>query len=167
MWSGDAGTTEPSGRSRRTGIDLEGRVRLVSWLWADADVNLARGRLRDEPKDADRIPLAPTITTAGGLRTTEARGLASGIRWRHISARAANEDNSVRARGYTLVETFSTFRWRGSTIRLALDNVFNVRWNEAQFATTSRLRGEMAPVTELHYTPGAPRTFTVGLERGF
>lgn len=167
VWSGDAGTTESSGRSRRTGVDLEGRVRLVSWLWADADVNLAHGRLRDEPAGANRIPLAPAITTAGGLRTTETRGVASGIRWRHIGARAANEDNSVRALGYTLVETFSTLRWRGSTIRLAVDNVFNVRWNEAQFATTSRLRGEAAPVTELHYTPGAPRTFTLGIERRF
>ncbi|HEY7568494.1 MAG TPA: TonB-dependent receptor, partial [Gemmatimonadaceae bacterium] len=167
VWSGDAGTTESSGRSRRTGLDLEGRVRLVSWLWADADVNLAHGRLRDEPKGADRIPLAPTITTAGGLRTTETRGVATGIRWRHIGARAANEDNSVRALGYTLIETFSTLSWRGSTIRLAVDNVFNVRWNEAQFATTSRLRGEAVPVTELHYTPGAPRTFTLGIERTF
>ncbi|MGH7696204.1 MAG: TonB-dependent receptor domain-containing protein, partial [Gemmatimonadaceae bacterium] len=167
VWSGDAGTTESSGRSRRTGLDLEGRVRLASWLWGDADVNLAGGRLRDEPRGADRIPLAPTITTAGGLRTTEARGIAAGIRWRHIGARAANEDNSVRACGFTLLETFSTLRWRGSTIRLAVDNVLNVRWNEAQFATTSRLRGEAAPVTELHYTPGAPRTFTLGLEKKF
>ena len=167
VWSGDAGTSEPSGRSRRTGLDFEGRVRLASWLWVDADVNLAHGCLRDEPQGADRIPLAPTITTAGGLRTTEARGIAAGIRGRHVGARAANEDNSVRARGYTLLETFSTLRWRGSTIRLAVDNVFNVRWNEAQFATTSRLRGEAAPVTELHYTPGGPRTFTLGIERKF
>jgi len=65
------------------------------------------------------------------------------------------------------VETFSTLRWCGSTIRLAVDNVFNVRWNEAQFATTSRLRGETAPVTELHYTPGAPRSLTLGIEKKF
>ncbi len=167
VWSGDGGTTEPSGRSRRVGVDLEGRVRLLPWLWADADVNLSRGRLRDEPRDADRIPLAPTLTSAGGLSTTEIGGLGAGLRWRHIAERAATQDNSVRARGYMLVETFSTIRVRSSTIRLAVDNVFNVRWNEAQFATTSRLRGESMPVTELHYTPGAPRTFTLGIERRF
>jgi outer membrane receptor protein involved in Fe transport len=65
------------------------------------------------------------------------------------------------------VETFSTLRWCGSTIRLAVDNVFNVRWNEAQFASTSRLRGEPTPVTELHYTPGALRTVTLGIEKQF
>lgn len=167
VWSGDAGTTESSGSSRRTGLDLEGRVRLLSWLWADADVNVARGRLRDEPREANRIPLAPTITTAGGLTTMESRGVTTGLRWRHIGGRAANEDNSVRARGSMLVETFSAVRVRGATIRLAVDNVFNVRWNEAQFATTSRLRGEAAPVTELHFTPGAPRTLTLSVERTF
>jgi outer membrane receptor protein involved in Fe transport len=167
VWSGDAGTTESSGRSRRTGLDVEGRVRLLSWLSADADVNLARGRLVDEPPGANRIPLAPTITTTGGLTTMERRGVTMGLRWRHIGGRAANEDNSVRARGSMVVETFSAVRVRAATIRLAVDNVFNVRWNEAQFATTSRLRGEATPVTELHYTPGAPRTLTLGIERRF
>lgn len=33
-----------SGRTRRIGLDLEGRVRLARWLWADADVNGSRGR---------------------------------------------------------------------------------------------------------------------------
>lgn len=165
VWSGDGGTTEATGRSRRAGVDLEGRVKLRPWLWADADISLSRGRLRDEPRAANRIPLAPTITTTGGLTTNETRGVTAGLRWRHIGERAANEDNTVRARGYALVETFSAIRFRGATIRLAVDNVFNVRWNEAQFATTSRLRGEAAPVTELHYTPGAPRTLTLGIER--
>jgi hypothetical protein len=31
-----------------------------------------------------------------------------------------------------------------------------VKWNQAQFDTESRLRGESAPVSELHYTPGTP-----------
>ncbi|MGQ0640733.1 MAG: TonB-dependent receptor [Gemmatimonadaceae bacterium] len=167
VWSGDGGTTEPSGRSRRVGADIEGRVKVVPWLWADADLNVSRGRLLDEPREANRIPLAPTITTAGGLTTTELRGMSAGFRWRHIGERAANEDNSVRARGYALVESLATLRLGGNTIRFAMDNVFNVRWNEAQFATTTRLRGEAAAVTELHYTPGAPRTITIGVERKF
>ena len=41
-------------------------------------------------------------------------------------------------------------------IGLAVENVFNVKWNEAQFATESQLQGEPAPVNELNYTPGNP-----------
>jgi hypothetical protein len=167
VWSGDGGTTEPSGRSRRTGVDLEGRVRLLPWLWGDADVNLSRGRLLDAPRGADRVPLAPTITTTGGLTTTEIRGVGSGVRWRHVGERAAIEDNSIRARGHVLAEAFASLRVGSTTLRVAVDNLFNAQWNEAQFATTSRLRGEPGPVTELHYTPGAPRTLTLGIERRF
>ena len=47
-------------------------------------------------------------------------------------------------------------------IVLAMDNLFDVDWNEAQFAATSRLRDEPLPVTELHFTPGARRTIQLG-----
>jgi hypothetical protein len=59
--------------------------------------------------------------------------------------------------------------WRGRRVGVfaAIDNLFDVRWNEAQFATESRLRGESASVTELHFTPGAPRAFRVGVEVAF
>ena len=39
---------------------------------------------------------------------------------------------------------------------IAIDNIFNAKWNEAQFATESRLYNEAAPVNELHFTPGNP-----------
>jgi len=91
----------------------------------------------------------------------------SGIRVRHIGSRAANEDNSVRATGSTTWELFSA--WTAGPLRVigTIDNLFNARWNETQFATTSRLRGETVPVTELHYTPGAPRRVSAGLEWRF
>ena len=38
-----------------------------------------------------------------------------------------------------------------------MDNIFNAKWNEAQFATTSRLQQEPMAVNELHFTPGNPR----------
>jgi len=40
-------------------------------------------------------------------------------------------------------------------------------WNEAQFATTSRLRNERIPLTDLNFTPGTPRTIQVGLDYRF
>ena len=67
VYVGDEGVTEPSGRSRRMGLDAELRVQLLPWLWGDADLNLSRGRFKDEPTGADFAPLAPTITSTGGL----------------------------------------------------------------------------------------------------
>jgi hypothetical protein len=44
VYVGDEGVTEPSGRTRRVGADVELRQRVLAWLWADADVSVARGR---------------------------------------------------------------------------------------------------------------------------
>ena len=41
-------------------------------------------------------------------------------------------------------------------IGIAAENLFNTKWNEAQFATASRLRSDPAAVNELNYTPGTP-----------
>ena len=167
VYSGDEGTTEASGRTRRYGLDLEGRIRLTRWLWADADVNFAHGRFRDEPQKVNRIPLAPELTSTGGLTVRDLGPVTCGLRYRHIGSRAADQAASVIAQGYSIAELFGT--WQLSRVQLfaAVDNLFNAVWNEAQFATTSRLQGEAAPVTELNFTPGAPRTIQVGLDYRF
>ena len=172
VYVGDEGVTEPNGRTRRLGVDIEARGRLRTWLWGDADVNLARARLRDEPSGADRIPLAPSVTWTAGLTVRDIdsgffRPLEGGVRVRHIAARPATEDNSVRALGSTLAEAFASWSFDRVRIHGSIDNLFDVRWNEAQFATTSRLSGEADPVTELHYTPGAPRSLQLGMEYRF
>ena len=167
VYSGDEGTTSQSGRTRRTGIDLEGRVAVTPWLWADADLNLSRGRFLDESASANRIPLAPTITSVGGLSIRDIGPFAAGARYRYVGARPASEDNSVVARGHWIAESFASVRLSRVTLSVAVDNVFNAAWNEAQFATTSRLRGEPADVTELNFTPGAPRAIQLGVQTRF
>jgi len=142
VYDGDEGTTEPSGRTRRYGLDLEARIRLTRWLWADADVNLAHGRFRDEPQKVNRIPLAPEVTSTGGLTARDLGPMSGGLRYRHIGSRAADQADSITARGYSVVELFATWQ-------------------------LSRVQGELAPVTELNFTPGAPRTIQVGLDYRF
>jgi outer membrane receptor protein involved in Fe transport len=163
VWVGDEGTTEPSGATRRLGLDSDARVRVASWLWADADLNLSHGRFRGAPANEERVPLAPSITSVGGLTVRDAGPLSGGIRYRFVGSRPADESNIVRARAATIFESFVTATVGRTDIVLTADNLFNVDWNEAQFATTSRLRGESREVTELHFTPGAPRAIQLGV----
>src|SRR5713101_2108811 len=163
VYNGDEGTTEPSGRTRRYGLDLEGRIRLAPWLWADADLNLAHGRFRDEPQKLNRIPLAPEVTSTGGLTVRDVGPVSGGLRYRHIGSRAADEADSIIARGYTIVELFGTWQISHVQLIVTIDNLLNTVWNEAQFATASRLHNEPAPATELNFTPGAPRTVQIGV----
>jgi outer membrane receptor protein involved in Fe transport len=167
VFVGDEGTTEASGRTRRRGLDLEARARILPWVWLDADLNLSRGRFRDAPPGADYIPLAPTLTSTGGLTVRDAGAASGGLRWRHVSGRPANEDGLVRAEGSTVFELFGRWSLTRVDLLVAVDNLFGVEWNEAQFATTSRLRDEVSSRTERHFTPGPGRALQVGLEHRF
>ena len=113
------------------------------------------------------MPLAPTITSTGGLTVLGLGDFRGGIRYRHIGDRSTDEHGTIRALGATLAEVFASHRVGGAHLVVAVDNLFDVDWNEAQFATTSRLRDEPAAVTELHFTPGSRRSFQVGAEYRF
>lgn len=163
VYVGDEGVTEAVGPSRRVGIDFEGRQQLTRWLWLDLDLNLSRGWQRNEPSEANEIPLAPRFTLAAGLSVVDLGALNGGLRVRHISDRPAIEDASITALGYTVTQLFGAWDVGRGQVFASVDNLFNVEWNEAQFATTSRLTGEPnGGYTDLNFTPGAPRTVLAG-----
>jgi len=163
VYVGDAGTTEESGRSRRIGLDIEARVEVLPWLWADADINFSHGTARDEPAEADNIPLAPRLTSTGGLTARHASGFEGALRYRHIGDRPANEDGSITAEGHTLFNANASYLFGRYQLQFIVENIFDTQWNEAQFDTESQLRGEAEPVSELHFTPGNPIGIQVGL----
>ncbi|MGB3798735.1 MAG: TonB-dependent receptor [Lewinella sp.] len=155
VYVGDAGIVEPSGETRRLGIDLSVRYQLTDWLFADADVNYAFARSIAEPEGADYIPLAPDLTSSGGLNVLNDRWT-GGIRYRYVGDRAANEDNSIIADGYFIVDANVNYNIGPVSLGLVVENVLDEEWNETQFATESRLISETNPVEEIHFTPGTP-----------
>ena len=167
VFVGDAGETEISGKSRRIGIDIEGRAQMLSWLWVDIDVNLSSGKFVDEPSDANEIPLAPRITSTGGLTAAHPSGFGANLRYRHIGDRPANEDSSVTAEGHTLVNIGLSYAFGPFKYFATVENLFDVDWNEAQFDTESRLVDETEPVSEIHFTPGNPRNIQAGISYQF
>ena len=156
VYVGDEGIVEAGGRSRRQGADLGLRYQFGQHLFADANINFARARAVGEPKGSDYIALAPTLTSTGGINYQATKGLNGSLRYRYIKNRPANEDGSVTALGYFVADAALNYTQKKYEIGLVAENLFNTKWNEAQFETTSRLRTEPAPVTELHFTPGNP-----------
>ena len=167
VYVGDGGFTERSGRSQRYGLDIEARLGITSWLSADTDINLSRGRLLDEPKGEDAIPLAPRITSTGGISMIHPNGFEGSLRYIHVGDRPANESGTVSANGYTLFNLLAAYQPGAVKFSVVLQNLFNIEWNEAQFDTESQLFGEAAPVSELHFTPGNPRSVRIGISYTF
>ncbi|KAA9338630.1 TonB-dependent receptor [Hymenobacter busanensis] len=156
VYVGDEAVVESAGRTRRFGVDLGLRHQLSSSLFADVDLNLNHGRAVGAPKGQNYIPLAPSFTSIGGLTVKRPGGLSASLRYRHLDSRPANEDNTVRARGYFIMDAVASYTQRRYQVGFSIENLLNADWNEAQFDTESRLQGEKESVSELHYTPGTP-----------
>ena len=161
VYVGDDGTTEDHGPSRRMGIDISGRLQLTRWLFADADLNLAKNTFIDKVYGKQLttdyyLPLAPIATSAGGLTIRFKKGFDAGLRYRYMAARPANESNTVVARGYNVVDFNANYKTKHYKVGLVIENLLNTEWNEAQFDTESRLFNETKPVDELNFTPGTP-----------
>nr|WP_255429348.1 TonB-dependent receptor [Ramlibacter albus] len=172
VFAGDAGTTEASRPSRRSGLELTANWRPAPGWEVDADVSATRARFRDADPAGDRIPGA--METVGTLGITWQRGpWTVGARVRHFGARPLVEDNTVRAQASTLVNLKTAYRFNPRA-ELSLDvfNLFDRKASDIEYAYASRLPGEprfaegATPAT-LHVHPSLPRTFRVGLKLGF
>jgi hypothetical protein len=73
-----------------------------------------------------------------------------------LADRPATEDESLTAEGFTVVDFSLAYRWRMLELRADMANLLNAEWREAQFANESRLPGEAAPVSDIHFVPGTP-----------
>ena len=156
VYVGDAGIVEPSGKTRRYGVDLGLRYQMNEWLFLDTDATLTNARSIDDPEGQNYIPLAPDFTLTGGLSVDNLNNFSGGLRFRYLDDRAANEDNSIVAEGYMVTDFNINYKLKNITLGLAVENLFDVDWNETQFATESRLQNEAQAVEEIHFTPGTP-----------
>jgi outer membrane receptor protein involved in Fe transport len=156
VYVGDEGIVEAGGRTRRYGLEFSARWQPLNWLYADADVTYAVARSKDEPQGANYIPLAPGLTATGGLSAQLTPNFRLGLRYRQLTDRPANEDFSLVAEGYEIVDLVMQYRWKRFEWGLNIENLLNSEWKETQFETESRLRGEANSVSEIHFTPGSP-----------
>lgn len=156
VYVGDAGIVEPSGKTQRQGIDFSLRYEPMSQLYFNLDANYTFARATEEVSGQDYIPLAPDFTVTSGLTYKSKLGLYGGVQLKHINDRPANEDNTIVAEGYTVTDLNLGYQFKNVTLGLQVQNLFDVAWNEAQFATESRLQNEVNSVEEIHFTPGTP-----------
>ncbi len=156
VYIGDEATVETNHPTQRLGTDLSIRYQLTDKLFADVDFNFNHGRLVGASKGENHIPLAPSLTSIGGITYKKEKGINGSLRYRFIDSRPANESATVIAKGYFLLDFVLAYKFSKVEVGLSAENLLNNEWNQAQFDTESRLFNEAEPVSELHFTPGTP-----------
>jgi len=166
VFNGDAGTTEAAGPTHREGIEFGVRVGLLDWLTFTGDFTYTTHAEFLQTRQA--IPLAPIWTARADLTARLPWGLASSFEMRYLGDRPADPDRLSTARGYTLFNWTTRYRYKNLEAFLSIENLTNTQWRESQFFFTSRLPGEPPQgVNDIHFTPGNPRSFLGGVALHF
>jgi hypothetical protein len=166
LFVGDAGTTEPSRPSERTGLEWVLQYVPRPWLAFDLTAAVTRARFTDDDPAGNRIPGAPDAVASAGVTVDNVvDGWFGSLRWRYFGSRALVEDNTVRSQ--------STSLWNGRIgymftpkIRAWLDvfNILDSRDHDIDYFYVSRLPGEPpGGVADRHFHPVESRAFRLSL----
>jgi outer membrane cobalamin receptor len=151
---GDAGTTQAGRPSRRNGIEFSNYYKPLKWLSIDFDAAFARARYRDYAPEGSWIPGA--IEGVGQLAVTvDQQGPWSGaLNLRYFGPRPLIEDNSVRSKpSMTLNGRIAYKISRTMKVELEGFNLANRRVSAIDYLYASRLKNEVAAVTDVHFHP--------------
>ena len=168
VFTGDAGTTEPSRASRRQGIEWDARWQPTRWLAFDANVAWSQARFTSpDPNPAatgDRIPGAIETAISAGATIHELGRWTASLWLRYFGPRPLIEDGSVHSSASTVVNGQVRCRLTSSaTLSFEVLNLLDARVDDISYFYASRLRGEPAAgVEDVHFHPVERRTARVG-----
>src|SRR5438067_1470351 len=173
LFTGDAGTTEPSRASRRYGIEWNTQWHPVRWLVWDLVLAWSHARFTSpDPNPAvtgDRIPGSIEWAASAGVTLHELGPWRASLYMRYFGPRPLIEDDSERSTASTVFNAQTSFKLTGWA-RLTLDvfNLFDAQVDDIAYFYTSRLRndpaaGSPAPVllrprADIHFHPAEKRS---------
>ncbi|MEO7496170.1 MAG: TonB-dependent receptor, partial [Massilia sp.] len=109
LFVGDAGETEPSRASRRSGIEWNNHYVAASWLLFDLDVAASRARYMQHDAAGDRIPGSLGKVLSFGATVKDLGRWYGGVDLRYFGPRPLIEDGSVRSASTTLAYARAEF----------------------------------------------------------
>ncbi|NYE59522.1 hypothetical protein FHW58_000674 [Duganella sp. 1224] len=167
-YAGDAGSTEAGPPSRRYGVEFSNYYKPLKWLSVDLDLAYARARSRGDVAEGSYIPGA--IEGTGQLAVTVDDGgpYSGSLKLRYFGPRPLIEDNSVRSSASMTLN--GRFGWKiRKDLRLELEafNLTNRRDSAIDYYYESQLKGEAAPVADIHFHPIESRSVRATLIKNF
>ena len=164
VYIGDAGATQASAASKRSGVEWNNRWVPVPWFLLDADFAWTHARF----DNGDRIPNAVDRVASVAATLRDIGPWSASLQWRYLGSGALIEDNSERSRS-SLTTNLRVSRKLGEHAELTLEvfNLLDRKVNDIQYFYESQLPTETAPVADRHVHPAEPRALRLTLRAAF
>ena len=168
IFIGDAGTTRPSRPSQRQGIEWGNYWTPQEGMQIDADFSLSSSRYTGYDPAGSHIPGSIEQAVSLGLSLQHGQNWHSGLRLRYFGPRPLLENNTVRSPASTLLNMVVGYKF-SKQLRASLDilNLLDSKVGDIDYYYASQLRGETAPVNDIHSHPAEPRTLRLTLRMTF
>jgi outer membrane receptor protein involved in Fe transport len=169
VFTGDAGTTEPSRPSRRYGFELANYYAPRPWLILDGDISWSHARFTQFDPVGGDIPGSVATVISAGATVDSLHNVYGSLRLRYFGPRALVEDNTVRSKATGLMNAEAGYRI-GKHMKIGVDlfNLLNAQDSDVDYYYASRLAGEPGGgVNDIHFHPTLPRTARLSLMVGF
>jgi outer membrane receptor protein involved in Fe transport len=169
VFVGDAGVTQASRASKRSGLEWNNHWRVKPWLLLDADVALSRARFTQDDPAGNFVPGSVGKVVSLGATVTDWGPWFGQFQVRYFGPRPLVEDNSQRSNSTTLASLRVGYKFT-PRVKVAVDvfNLFNRQASDIDYFYTSRLQGEPAAgVADTHFHPVEPRSVRATLTANF
>lgn len=168
VFVGDAGTTEPSRPSRRNGFELLAQYLPKPAIALDLSLALTHARFHDGDPAGNYIPGAPHRVASFGMTVDAKYGWFGALRWRYFGQRPLIEDNSVRSGSTSVVNGRVGYALiKGVKVHLDGYNLLNRKNSDIDYYYPSRLAGESAPVSDIHFHPVEKRALRLSMTMSY
>jgi hypothetical protein len=168
LFAGDAGTTEASRPSRRTGFELSNYYKQGDWLTLDFDIAFARARFRDDDPVGSRIPGAVEGVASAAVTIDNIGPWFGTLQWRYFGPRPLIEDNSVRSSNTASINGRVGYKISPRTrIELEGFNLTDRKASSIDYYYESRATPGGPAQSDIHFHPLEPRSFRLALITNF
>ena len=165
LFVGDAGNTEASRASTRSGLELTAYYRIDDVWTVDLEYAVTDAEFdeRDpgDPTLGDEIPGAIEDVLQLGVSARFSDGYFGSVRVRHFGERPLEESGTVKSDSSTVVNALIGKDWDKYGVQLEILNLFDSNDHDIDYFYESRLAGEVAGVEDVHYHVIEPRTVRI------
>ena len=164
VFVGDAGGTEASSSSKRTGIEASVFWQVTNWLALDGNYTFTDAAFLGHGGEGEEIPGAVESTASLGLSAVWPNGITVSARMRYLGRAPLVEDGSVRTDESVLVNAGIGYQFDSMELRLDIFNLFDSDEADISYFYASRLPGERSEgFDDVHFHPLEPRTIRASL----